>query len=82
MARRKAVYPKAHSVIRQLRAARIQRKLPLKVVAFNAGVEVGHAGRIERGVIAPNLVTLRKLANALGYELTLIELKDGAKKTE
>jgi transcriptional regulator with XRE-family HTH domain len=54
---------------RKIRELREQRKMTLRQLAANAGMNHTYMHRIEKGEMSPTLRTLQRIANALGAEL-------------
>lgn len=54
---------------RHLRQLRLQRKLSQERLAERAGLSYKFIGEIERGVANPTVVTLARLADALGVDI-------------
>jgi len=53
-----------------IRAMRKKQKLSLKDVAEKTDLTISHLSQIERNLASPSLITLQKIANALGYPIS------------
>jgi transcriptional regulator with XRE-family HTH domain len=54
-----------------LRRTRLDRGLNQDQLARRAATTRSHISRIERGTVSPSLKTLRRLVNAMGFDLRL-----------
>lgn len=61
-------------IAKQLRKARRDLELSQDAVSAMAGMpQRGHISALERGIRIPRLDTMTKWADALGYEIALVE---------
>ncbi len=60
-----------YAVISQLIAARIKNKMTQKDVAKKVGTKQSAIARLESGGVNPSLEFLQKIAQVMGYKLTI-----------
>lgn len=60
-----------YAVISEIIAARIKNKMTQKDVAERIGTKQSAIARLESGNVNPSLEFLQKVANVMGYRLTL-----------
>jgi transcriptional regulator with XRE-family HTH domain len=66
---------------KQIRAARLRRRLSQGVVSRRSGIHPSYLSRIEHGKIRPTLATVRRIADALRMPIgDLLALKPGKEK--
>jgi transcriptional regulator with XRE-family HTH domain len=56
----------------RIREVRKQRNLTQVMLAESSGIPQSHMSSIERGAMLPNLVTLGRLATALGCKVSML----------
>jgi transcriptional regulator with XRE-family HTH domain len=56
----------------ELRIARIRQKLSIKQVSEKTGLSVDCIGQVERGQTDAHIITYKRIADALGVEMTTI----------
>jgi len=54
-----------------IRLLREERSLSQEQLGFDAGIDFGYLGKIERGQRNPSLLKLAKIAEAMGVDLAL-----------
>jgi transcriptional regulator with XRE-family HTH domain len=67
-----------HPIIGRLTEIRLAWQLSIKDLAERIGIRATVLGKYERGRLFPNLKTLIRWADVLGYELNLWPKKQGA----
>src|SRR5689334_22918109 len=72
MPRRRVPVPVAFKVGQRIKQLREEQGLTMERLAFESGetsISKGHLSSIERGLVAPTIVTLEALAERLGVEM-------------
>lgn len=56
----------------RIRTIRVSLGISQEELAFKSGISAAHLGQIERGLKAPTIVTINKIANALNTTLPIL----------
>ena len=65
---------KSTTLLDQLKAARLEKGYSQERIAHESGMTMTNYARIERGDNGTTIATMERIANALGYRLTLEKL--------
>lgn len=62
-----------------IKEIRVRKKLTQKQLAELVGISQQHISKIETGLNIPSYATVKKIANALGYEIIWEEISNDRK---